>query len=122
MTQKDKLPPEGVREFLDDTVESIDSATKAELQSIRYTALQQRPSSISSEKREWFFLSREKLVSATVMASALALVIGLWQQQRTDFHESRIDLEISAEFSPTELELVEDLEFYEWLDSHGYAG
>jgi len=56
-------------------------------------------------------------------------VIGIWLVQPigqigTQIGEDHVMLEgISArEISVNEMEIVEDLEFYEWLDSNGYAG
>ena len=63
------------------------------------------------------------LVPAAALASALFVIVGLWQFSSIQNPRAGLDnFEMSADLSESELELVEDLEFYEWLDVHGYAG
>ena len=101
--------------------EQVDSDTAQKLQIARRNALARNGVNSESYNRRMSFHMR--LVPVAVFASALLVVVGLWQfAPRQDVPDGLINIEISVELNESDFELVEDLEFYEWLDVHGYAG
>lgn len=104
---------ENIRRVLDAGVEDVDAATLAKLAAVRRGALtpaRQRPG--------W-------LVPAAATASiAVALVVGvtLWPQH-SSHDESALAIEaLPLLGGPDELELYENLEFYQWLAEEQRVG
>ena len=92
------------REQLDRYAEDTDELTRARLAAIRKRALEQaaRPA------YRW--------LPATGLATAAALLLAvlLWQQHAGDLQGVQEDWDILA--AGEELELIEELEFYDWLE------
>ncbi len=114
-----------VREALEEDLSSIDQNTERKLQAARYAALERYDRGKPLETLAF----PQFLIPGFVFASSLCVVIGIWLVQPigqigTQIDEDHVMLEgISArEISVNDMEIVEDLEFYEWLDSNGYAG
>jgi len=97
---------------LDETVDDMDGATRSRLASIRREAL-----AAGQHRRGWWLP-----VSLATAMTALALIWMIPQQQSN--HETDIaaieDLDLLA--SDVELDLLEDVEFYQWLDDANHAG
>ena len=114
---------QALRKLLDEDAETLETSTREKLQSIRRQALASRGIANSRHQPSWFSAVQAKLVPMAMITCALLLVIGLWQPTQIPESPTTItELEIGPVLSPTEIELVEDLEFYEWLEANGYAG
>lgn len=112
-----------LRKLLDEGAETLDTSTKEKLQSIRRQALSSHSSRKLRHQQTWFSTAQLKLVPMAMMTCAFLLVLGLWQSSQVSETEYTItELETGPILSPAEIELVEDLEFYEWLEANGYAG
>ena len=94
-----------VRQHLDQHAEQVDELTSARLKAMRKTALQQKPG--------WSF----NWLPLTAMTSAAAaiLAVAIWYQNPAD--PTVFSEEWEALASSEELELIEDLEFYDWLET-----
>ena len=94
------------RRFLDHSVQELDRQTVLALQRARVNALGR-----SSTRRPWL-----QWAGALAMASMAALAVTMWLWQANGANHSPLlleDLELMQ--SPENLELSEDLEFYDWL-------
>jgi len=102
-----------IRGVLDASADDIDAATRARLAAARRTALMPARAPVS-----W-------LVPVAATASlALALVVGLvlWPEQNTH-DESVLAIDaLPVLGSPDDLELYENLEFYQWLAEQQRVG
>ncbi|MEW8506155.1 MAG: DUF3619 family protein [Candidatus Thiodiazotropha sp.] len=97
------------KQYLDEHINHMDPLTAARLQAARKQALESRP------RRAFGWLP----VSTFAAAAAALIAVALWHQGNTlvspQFNE---DWELLA--SGEELELIEELEFYNWLElMHG---
>lgn len=118
--------PQRVENALTEDLFSIDKRVASKLEAARYQALD----SFDKKNRASSFIDRSGLVPGLIFACSLFVVIGIWLVQQpseqigVQIYDGQASLDpIDSEvISPTELELVEELEFYEWLDSNGYAG
>ncbi len=94
------------KRLLDDSVEALDRNTILSLQRARLNAV-----SLSRTGRPWL-----RWAPALALASMAALAATLWLWQVNGVNHSHLlleDLELMQ--SPENLELSEDLEFYDWL-------
>lgn len=116
------------RAALDESIDVLDGDTVARLASARRRALGDRPpyadGLLGVERRR----SRPALVAAGgLLAATLALAIGVswWTRSSAELAavespEALEDLELLA--ANEELDLYENLEFYEWLEADGATG
>lgn len=94
------------KRLLDRGVEELDRKTVLSLQRARLDAL-----SLARARRSW-----PRWVPALVLTSMAALAVTMWMWQANGVNHSPLlleDLELMQ--SPENLELSEDLEFYDWL-------
>ncbi|MES9991191.1 MAG: DUF3619 family protein [Candidatus Thiodiazotropha sp.] len=98
-----------LKQRLDDHVDDMDPLTASRLQAARKRALEGE----SRRTNTWL------PVSGLATAAAMLLAIALWYQgNSTNSPEFNEDWELLA--SSEELELIEELEFYNWLElMHG---
>ena len=123
MNDYEKKTSEALRKLLEEDAESLDSVTRDRLQSMRQQAVMSHGNENSSVFEGAISVLQSRLVPLAMMSCALFLVVGLWSStQSTDNEDLVHDIEIEAAMLPFELELVEELEFYEWLEANGYAG
>jgi len=111
------------KQALDQSVDEIDGATLSRLRQARYAAIQQQ------QRRQPLWMSRPALASA-FSVSALALVVVLMTTHsgsevtpliaNDDSVEQMDDLNLLA--NSEDLDLVQDMEFYEWLEQQDEAG
>lgn len=114
-----------VRKALADDLSSLDTSTERKLQAARYAALDE----YSREKRIPGSGFVPALIPGLIFASSLCVAIGVWlvqpdsefTKQMRDDHVLFDDIGAQG-ISSNELEMVEELEFYEWLDANGYTG
>ncbi|MCO7222827.1 DUF3619 family protein [Pleionea sp. CnH1-48] len=112
--QDDELVKQ-IAQQLDDSTESLDYATQLKLQRIRQQALQVSPKE-SMVKRFW------QPMSAFLVTASLAAVVVFNTQQTTaptSNHQTEILEDIELLAADEELEFIQNLEFYEWLDKDG---
>jgi len=105
----------GVRRVLDASVAGLDAASRSRLTQARHRALEAR----GRQRSPW----AAGLALGGVAASVGVLVIAyaLWQGQvPAQSYEALADLEVLT--AGDQIELYEDLEFYEWLDSNAQTG
>lgn len=98
-----------LKSALDDSIENLDAKTRSRLTAVRHQALEQQV-----EKRTGSFW----IIPAGAFASlAIAmLVFNLWTENHLqDSWPVMEDLELLS--SDESFELLEELEFYEWLES-----
>ncbi|HJP37322.1 MAG TPA: hypothetical protein QF901_15205 [Gammaproteobacteria bacterium] len=114
MNQSDRDFLELVRGALDDDLETTEVATTARLARIRSDAILRREGRADTVPR---FAPALAFAASTIMV-ALFLYVPDGSSPR---FESDLEL-IEYAFAEGELELVEDLDFYRWLDAGGYAG
>lgn len=93
-----------VKQHLDQHADDIDELTLARLRSMRKTALDRS----TRGKRRWL------PVTGFATAAAALLAVLIWQQGLNHSSLSAGDWELLA--SGEELELIEDWEFYAWLE------
>jgi len=100
------------RARLDETLDGMDGAERTRLAAIRRQAL------ASGQRRRGWWLP----ASLATAVAALMLVWMLPQQQtNSDMDVAAIaDLDLLA--SDVDLDLLEDVEFYQWLDEANHAG
>lgn len=94
------------KRLLDQSVEELDRKTVLSVQRARLNAL-----SLSRARRPWL-----RWTPVLVVASVAALAVTMWMWQANGVNHSPLlleDLELMQ--SPENLELSEDLEFYDWL-------
>lgn len=94
------------KRLLDQSVQELDRKTALALQRARVNALE-----LSSTRRPWL-----QWVGGLALASMAALAVTMWLWQANGVTHSHLlleDLELMQ--SPENLELSEDLEFYDWL-------
>lgn len=113
------------RKALAEDLSAIDENTEKKLQAARFAAL----ASYGRNKRLKVSRFPHALIPGLMFASSLCVAIGVWLVQPVgqagmQISEEHVLIEgISArEISANEMEIVEELEFYEWLESSGYAG
>ncbi|MEM7469602.1 MAG: hypothetical protein AAF387_22355 [Pseudomonadota bacterium] len=110
-----------VRTALQQTEDEVEPAIADRLRESRIRILECK----TDQDRDtlWTFFANGKYVTPTMLTCSLILVVGLWQgHDGRDKRTPTESFEISHELSVSELELVEELEFYEWLDANGHAG
>ena len=112
MTDKDYEWLEPIREDLRQSVESIDAATRSRLTRIRHQAL----AHAGTRKFSSYKLPAAALATACLV---LALVLTLPRPQPVQ-NEMLDDLDLIT--ATESLELIEDLEFYEWLEAYDLPG
>ena len=101
----DKQFVDKVRQTLDQHADAVDEVTAARLAAIRRNALDSR-----SRRPHWLPAAAWSAVAASVLTVALFL------NQGTDLPGIDLDaLELVAQSE--DLELIEELDFYDWLDS-----
>ena len=93
-----------VRQQLDRHAEQLDEATMTRLRAARRQAL------VPSTRGAFRWLP----VSGVAAAAAALLAVLVWQQRPGDLPGVQEDWDILA--SGEELELIEELEFYDWLE------
>ncbi len=106
----DKSFTEQARRALDRHAEALDEATAARLAAMRRNALQARP-----RRAPWLPVAAVSALAASVLTVALLL-------QRDDSlpvgDPELLDIVASSE----DAELIEELDFYQWLDSVESSG
>ncbi len=107
-TEENRLTDQ-IRQRLDQQADALDELTVARLRAARLRALGQakRP-----HHRWWPLLG-------SALAAALVVAILVWQQP-VELPGALDDLDIVA--SGDDLDMIEDLEFYDWLDETQTAG
>ncbi|WP_144394897.1 hypothetical protein [Pleionea sediminis] len=97
---------------LDETSENIDYSTQLKLQQARESALKNQPE--SGHQRRWVLIFPSLATAATVayfMMTTLMVVPPERVDNRADLLK---DIELLA--TEEELDMIEQLEFYEWLE------
>ena len=112
MTVKDDEWLEPIREDLRRSVESIDAETRSRLTRIRRQTLARA----GTRKFSSYTLPAAALATACLV---LTIVLTLPRQQPVQ-NEMLDDLDLIT--ASESLELIEDLEFYEWLEAYDLPG
>jgi len=103
------------RDHLNDSLDDIDGITRTRLSAIRSEAVSSRP-----PKNNWFMLA-----SLTTATAALMLIWVVPQQQsKHDFDTTMTNIaleDINILASDIDVELLEDVEFYQWLENSKHA-
>jgi len=107
--EKVKAFVEAARQQLDEQADALDELTLARLRAARKRALDTAP------KRDWYWIP----AFGTAIAVALALAVLIWPSN-SQLPGALDDWEIVA--SQDDLELIEEFEFYEWLEATQNAG
>ncbi len=100
-----------VRDALDEDVRSIELPIRRRLAQARATALARRP-----VRAPWLMPA----AGFATAASVLVLLLNVTHGPAGDFDTH--DVLFDTTLAENELELIEDLEFYRWLDANGFAG
>lgn len=98
------------RRLFDESVERLDAATRSRLNRRRQEALAGLQDRAGARWRVW--------LPVTGMAAAVAMALLLWQQEgarQVPPVDAATDLDIVM--ADENLEMLEDLEFYAWLES-----
>jgi len=114
-----------VKKTLDDSQEQLDSATQLRLQAIRKEAIKQGlgregmpHTNVGGNWPSWV-LPASGFASIALVA---VLTIGLWQQTGTEQNLLANLEDMSLLIASDDLELYEELEFYQWLADEQNAG
>ncbi len=102
-----------IKQALDESVDVLDANTLSRIRQIRSQAVEKA----GTRYVNWFGIMSGALVTACIMAFA---VMALLKSPTTMQSVSADDLELIS--SSDNLELFEDLEFYEWLDEYELPG
>jgi len=103
---------------LDESLDQLDSSTQLRLQTIRREAIKQcedkQDSGKTNHNRQWssWVLPASGFAS---IALVMVLTIGLWQQTGTEQNILANLEDMSLLTASDDLELYEELEFYQWL-------
>ena len=111
MTVSDESLENRVRDALEAEIDSPDPLLQARLRAIRLNALDRARSRLGNFER-WV------PVGTVAAAIIIALTFSLTRPATVEMTLS--DLELVA--ASQDIELIEDLEFYEWLESRDHAG
>lgn len=111
MTSSDESLENRVRDALDADIDSPDPLLQARLRAIRLNALD-RARSRSRHFERW--------VPAGTVAAAIIVALTFSLSRPATIEMEVSDLELVA--ASPDIELIEDLEFYEWLESRDHAG
>lgn len=103
-SDKDTAFAARLREHLDRLADNVDEPTAARLRAMRSRALAEKP----RRPQRWVPLTG----LATAAAALLAVLV--WQHQGADLSGLQEEWELLA--AGEELELIEELEFYDWLE------
>lgn len=110
MTEQDEKAFVGqVKQQLDQQADQLDELTTARLKAVRLRALESAP----GPRKLWI------PAFGTATAAAIVLAVLLWQNP-SDMSGPFEELDIIA--SGEDLELIEDLDFYDWLDATQTTG
>jgi hypothetical protein len=103
-TQHEKTFIEAVRRGLARHEDSVDAVTAARLRAMRSTVLTTRP----TRRHTWY--------PAVALASAAAVLVAvaIWLQQPAG--DAALPQDWEALASSADMELIEELDFYAWLD------
>jgi len=102
------------REQLEETVDGMDGSTRSRLASMRHEAMD----SLHTRRRGWLLP-----VSALTAMTAVALLVWMAPQQQSpvDVDTAAMeDMDLLA--SDVEMDLLENVEFYQWLEDNEHAG
>jgi ferric-dicitrate binding protein FerR (iron transport regulator) len=106
---EDNQLAERIRQQLDQQADALDELTVARLRAARMRALEKA----RHPRRRWL------PVLGSAVAAALVLAMLVWHQP-VELPGTLDDLDIVA--SGDDLDMIEDLEFYDWLDETQTAG
>ena len=113
MNKTDEDFIKSVKTALEESTENLDAVTRSRLTTARHQALAQK-----NKKRTWF----PGLVPVGAFASLAAaiLIFTIWSENSGLENPSLMeDMELLS--SSESFELLEELEFYEWLDIEDYG-
>jgi len=94
----------GIRNTLDHSLDELDAVTRARLQAARLTALQSR-----QQQPVW----QNKIVLASAMS--ITLLVSVWLIQKPAIQDIPMD-DLQILTANEDLELLRELEFYQWLE------
>lgn len=112
--RSEEAAAEQAKRLFDDSVERLDAATLSRLNRQRHRALAGLDAPASARWQRW--------LPATGVAAAVAMALLVWQQegpQTLPPTEAATDLDILL--AEEELEMLEELEFYAWLEAEEAA-
>jgi hypothetical protein len=103
-----------IKQQLEDSCESLDYATQLKLKQARDKALSQKPTD-SRQVRTWKWVGMPSLAAAAAVA---VITFSNLQPHNPESPESLIfqDMELLA--VEEDLELIQELEFYQWLETN----
>lgn len=102
-----------IRQVLDESTDALDAHTLSKIRQIRAQAVEKA----ADKSFNWFGVISGALATACVMILAVIILM----QSPTPMQPVPVDdLELIS--SSDNLELYEDLEFYEWLEEHDLQG
>lgn len=104
---------ENIRQSLDESIDALDANTLSKIRQVRTQALER----IESSPVNW----QRLLVGGVATACVMVLAIMMLLNSPISMEPVPID-EIDLISSSDNLELFEDLEFYEWLEEDGLPG
>ena len=111
MNKTDEEFIKSVSTTLEESTENLDAATRSRLTTARYQALAQK----DKKPSPWFFIP----AGAFASLFAAMLIFANWSENsELDNSPLMDDMELLS--SNESFELLEELEFYEWLDIEGY--
>ena len=109
MKKTDEEFIKSIKTVLDESTENLDATTRSRLTTARYQALAKR-----DKKRTWFS-GRVPAGAAYASFVAVMLIFTIWSNNSELENPSMMeDLELLS--SNESFELLEELDFYEWLD------
>lgn len=106
-----------IRQALDESVESLDANTLSKIRQIRAQAIDRVVDKADAPHVNWLGVMSGGLATACVMVFVVMVLLNTSVSMQTVPVD---DLELIS--SSDNLELFEDLEFYEWLDDDALFG
>lgn len=115
MTQQNEQFISRIKESLDESVESLDAATCSRLSNVRAAALQ------GQRRGTRWLLPAGGVAVATLAVALLFYITPLSQRFGTEQYWDSVEVmqDIEMLSSVDDIEMIENLEFYYWLDEEG---
>ncbi len=107
-----------IRQSLDESVDTLDANTLSKIRQIRAQAIEMAREKADSRHKNWLLNKQGIFVGGLATACVMVFAVMVLLKSPTPMQAVPVD-DIELISSSDDLELFEDLEFYEWLEEDG---
>ncbi len=107
-----------IRQSLDESVDTLDANTLSKIRQIRAQAIEMAREKANSRHKNWLLNKQGIFVGGLATACVMVFAVMVLLKSPTPMQAVPVD-DIELISSSDDLELFEDLEFYEWLEEDG---